>query len=358
MKNTINVSVSFLYGVQTTGNGHIVRSKVMIQELRKRGHEVHALLSGCRRKKIIDLQAFQSFIQKDGLTFVVENGKICYFKTARQLNFFRFYNDIHSFDARSYDLVITDYEPISARIAKKHKIPSIGIGHLYAFQHGVPLAKSNPLPKLIMNHYAPVQYPLGLHWDHFDQPILPPTIPEDIRLCTPKNKKNGHYLVYLPFEDHDNVVTTLDQLPECAFRVYANVAKPWQQGHITILPFSRQGFIEDLASCHGAICNCGFSFISEALHLGKKVLSKPVKGQLEQQCNALALERLQLGTAVAAITPDIIENWMGTPAPSPQNFPNVIPLLVNWIHARAYDDHPELIRQAWQNTNLPSPNIS
>ncbi|MDJ0622349.1 MAG: glycosyltransferase family protein [Desulfocapsaceae bacterium] len=31
--------MNILYGVQTTGNGHIVRSKAMIQELRKRGHD-------------------------------------------------------------------------------------------------------------------------------------------------------------------------------------------------------------------------------------------------------------------------------------------------------------------------------
>ena len=35
-----------LYGVQTTGNGHIVRSRAMIEALRERGHEVHPLLSG------------------------------------------------------------------------------------------------------------------------------------------------------------------------------------------------------------------------------------------------------------------------------------------------------------------------
>lgn len=344
--------MNILYGVQTTGNGHIVRSKAMIQELRKRGHEVHALLSGCKRKKIIDLQAFQSFIQKDGLTFVVENGKICYLKTALQLNFFQFFSDIHSFNANSYDLVVTDYEPISARIAKKNNIPSIGIGHLYAFQHNVPLAKSSPFPKLIMNHYAPVQYPVGLHWDHFDQPILPPTIPEDVRLCIAKIAKDDHYLVYLPFEDHDRVLATLSQLPSSSFRVYANVEAPKEQNHITILPFSRQGFIDDLATCRGAICNAGFSFISEALYLGKSVLCKAVKGQLEQQCNALALEHLQLGTAVPQITPAVIEEWMSKTPPPPQNFPRVIPLLVDWIHSRAYDHCQELIRQAWRNSPM------
>ena len=344
--------MNILYGVQTTGNGHIVRSTAMIKELRKRGHEVHALLSGCKRKKIVDPQVFQSFIQKDGLTFVVENGRIRYLKTALQLNFLQFFRDIHSFDARSYDLVVTDYEPISARIARKHKIPSIGIGHLYAFQHKVPLAKSNPFPKLIMNHYAPVQYPVGLHWDHFHQPILPPTIPEDVRLCRSMATEENHYLVYLPFEDHDTVLTTLAQLPHSFFRVYANVEKPLQQDHISVLPFSRQGFINDLATCRGAICNAGFSFISEALHLGKRVLCKAVKGQLEQQCNALALEDLQLGTAAGEITPPVIESWLSTPAPPPLNFPRIIPMLVDWIHSQAYDDYQELIRLAWQSSAI------
>ncbi|MDJ0622350.1 MAG: glycosyltransferase family protein [Desulfocapsaceae bacterium] len=59
------------------------------------------------------------------------------------------------------------------------------------------------------------------------------------------------------------------------------MTEPQQQGHITVLPFSRQGFIDDLATCRGVICNAGFSFISEALHLGKRVLCKPVRGQLE-----------------------------------------------------------------------------
>ncbi|MFN2353082.1 MAG: glycosyltransferase family protein [Desulfopila sp.] len=344
--------MNILYGVQTTGNGHIIRSKAMIQALQQRGHDVHALLSGCTQKKILDVTAFHSVERKNGLTFVVENGRIRYLKTAFQLNFLSFYKDITTFDGGCYDLVITDYEPITARIATRNKIPSIGIGHLYAFQHRVPIARSNPFPKLIMNHYAPAKYPLGLHWHHFDQPILPPTIPEDILHCSPGNREKDHYLVYLPFEDVGEVVTTLAKLPQYTFRIYANVERPRLEGRITILPFSRDGFIKDLAACRGVICNAGFSFISEALHLGKKILTKAVVGQLEQQSNALALEHLQLGTAVTAITPAIIERWMSTSAPSPLNFPNVIPLLVDWITSESYDDYNELIAQAWGETSI------
>lgn len=344
--------MNILYGVQTTGNGHMVRSKAMIQALQNRGHEVHALLSGCKRKKIFDVTAFQPFERKNGVTFVVDNGTIRYLKTALQLDLLSFYKDITTFDAGSYDLVITDYEPITARIAKKNRIPSIGIGHLYAFQHKVPIAKSNLFAKLIMNNYAPVKYPLGLHWYHFDQPILPPTIPEDLLFSSHKSVEKDHYLVYLPFEDLGKIVATLAKLPQYPFRIYANVERPRLEGRITILPLSRNGFIKDLATCRGAICNAGFSFISEALHLGKKILTKAVGGQLEQQSNALALQHLHLGTAATAITPAIIEQWMSTSAPPPLKFPYVIDLLVEWIHSGSYDDYGELITQAWRDTNI------
>lgn len=35
-----------LFGIQLTGNGHINRSKRLISELRKRGHEVDVVVSG------------------------------------------------------------------------------------------------------------------------------------------------------------------------------------------------------------------------------------------------------------------------------------------------------------------------
>ena len=35
-----------LYGVQTTGRGHLVRSRPMVAALRSMGHEVHTLFSG------------------------------------------------------------------------------------------------------------------------------------------------------------------------------------------------------------------------------------------------------------------------------------------------------------------------
>ena len=41
-----------LYGIATTGNGHISRSKIIINALKKRGHSIDVILSGREERKI------------------------------------------------------------------------------------------------------------------------------------------------------------------------------------------------------------------------------------------------------------------------------------------------------------------
>ncbi|MGA9476495.1 MAG: hypothetical protein WBV21_01870 [Desulfobacterales bacterium] len=56
--------------------------------------------------------------------FGLDGKKLQYLKTAFTLNLPRFYRDICTYDAAGIDLVITDYEPLSARIARRFRIPS------------------------------------------------------------------------------------------------------------------------------------------------------------------------------------------------------------------------------------------
>jgi len=337
-----------LYGVQTTGNGHIVRSKSMIGALRDQGHEVYTILSGCTKKGVLDEEFFQPCERKKGLTFVVEKGRMCFVKTASQLNILDFYRDVFGFGARGFDLAITDYEPITARIARRNSIPSIGIGHLYAFEYDVPRARSRLFSHWVMRKYAPVTIPLGLHWHHFDQPVLPPTIPENIQHNGHHEHMEGKILVYLPFEGLESVLKELKPLTEYDFYVYANVEEPWIDEGINIRPFSRQGFVQDLFECSGVICNAGFSLISEALHLGKKIMAKPVRGQVEQESNGVALEMLELGAVVQEIKTERIEEWINSGPKRAMNFPDVISSLVDWIGSGDLDGYEDMVRQVWE----------
>jgi hypothetical protein len=43
-----------------------------------------------------------------------------------------------------------------------------------------------------------------------------------------------------------------------------------QKANLHFRPYSRKGFLNDLAECSGIISNAGFVLIAEALNLGKK----------------------------------------------------------------------------------------
>ena len=118
--------MKILFGIQATGNGHISRSREVVHRLRSRGHEVQVLFSGRDPSGLKEIEVFKPFEVRRGLTFQTSRGRLQYLKTALTLNLPRFYRDIYDYDAAGVDLVITDYEPLSARVARRFRIPSIG----------------------------------------------------------------------------------------------------------------------------------------------------------------------------------------------------------------------------------------
>ena len=58
------------------------------------------------------------------------------------------------------------------------------------------------------------------------------------------------------------------------------------------------------------ITNGGFTLIGEALHLGKPILSVPVKQQFEQILNAIYLERLGYGEYHKFLNKKIITDFL------------------------------------------------
>lgn len=130
--------MKILYGVQATGNGHITRSREIIRARRGAGHKVLVLFSGREPERFWDIEDLRPFLMKRGLTFAVSAGKIRHWETAKQFRFWVFFRDIRTFDASDFDLVISDFEPLSVRIARRAGLTSIGIGHQYAFRYAVP----------------------------------------------------------------------------------------------------------------------------------------------------------------------------------------------------------------------------
>ena len=324
----------------------------MVAALKARGHDVHILFSGPPLDPEWLDPVFSPCTTRRGLTFVTDRGRIRHLATALQLRFGEMERDIYAFDTAGVDLIVTDYEPISARIGWLRDIPCIGIGHLYAFAHpGVPVAGLNLFNRMVMKCFAPASIPLGLHWHHFDRPILPPTVSlEELNRPT---SEGDHILVYTPFESPADVVRTLNAVSGHRFRFYCHVGSPREEGNVALRPLNRKAFVADLTGCRGVIANTGFTFISEALHLGKKILTKPLAQQTEQESNALAVDRLGLGTVVRRLESGAVADWVERPNPPRANYPDVLAAVADWIHGGRWEQVEELSESLWSRVSAP-----
>ena len=225
--------MKIFYGVQGTGNGHITRARVMAKELYAAGIEVDFQFTGRPAEQYFDMEIFNDYQVRTGLTFNTHKGQVNYLKTALEAKPRTLLNDIKALDLSAYDLVISDFEPVTSWAGRKQKRAVLGIGHQYAFNHDIPRAGSDPIANQVMKYFAPAQTGVGLHWHHFGQPILPPVIdtPE-----TPKSIIRNKIIVYLPFEDQHEVVELLAPFTDFSFHVYAPVVVESSFAHIVINP--------------------------------------------------------------------------------------------------------------------------
>lgn len=341
--------MKIFYGVQGTGNGHITRARVMARELYVAGIDVTFQFTGRPADKYFDMEVFNGYQSRTGLTFCTEKGQVNYLKTARDAKPITFVRDVKSLDLGSYDLVISDFEPVTAWAAKNRKIPVLGIGHQYAFNYKIPREGSDLIADQVMKHFAPTDVSVGLHWHHFGQPILPPIIdtPE-----TPKSIIKNKIIVYLPFEDQHEVIRLLSPFDNFDFQLYSPEPELSKFDHITCNPLSRAGFQKDLYNCAGIISNAGFELASESLQMGKKILAKPLHAQMEQISNAAALQQLGYGHIMHDLSSSVIEHWLHDNHAVQITYPNIAKILVQWIQDGMPEMDTEFIEAIWNKVNV------
>lgn len=341
--------MKIFYGVQGTGNGHITRARVMAKELYAAGVEVDFQFTGRPANKYFDMEPFNGYQLRTGLTFTTNKGQVDYLKTALDAKPITFLSDIHSLELNGYDLVISDFEPVTAWAAKKQKVPVLGIGHQYAFAHKIPKAGSNFIAEQVMKHFAPADKGVGLHWHHFGHPILPPIIdtPE-----LPTQLVDNKIIVYLPFEDQNEVIRLLSPFENFQFYLYSPEVVPSRFDHIICKPLSREGFQQDLHDSVGIISNAGFELASESLQLGKKILAKPLHAQMEQISNAAALQQLGYGHIMHDLDIATIEHWLHSRHAIRITYPNVAQFLVQWIKEGMPDMDADFIEAIWNEVEV------
>lgn len=344
-------SMKILFGVQGTGNGHISRSRELVGKLREDGHEVEVIISGRKQEELKEIDIFEPYQVMKGLTLVTYRGRMNYMETMFQLDFARLMSDVLMLDTTGVDLVVTDFEPITSMVAKIRNIPSVGFGHQYAFRYNIPFVKGNIFEKYTLLNFAPARYNAGLHWSHFNQPIFPPVIPASLYARRAVDVMPTKILVYLPFEEVDDVTGFVRPFDSCEFFIYGKVTGDSDDGHLHFRGYSREGFLGDLMECNGVVCNAGFELPGEALHLGKKLLLRPLDGQIEQESNALAMVELEYGMAMHSLDGSVLAEWLQLPGREPLNYSRTVDYIAEWIGSGDWDGLSRYTDAAWKATN-------
>ncbi|HHQ4778399.1 TPA: MJ1255/VC2487 family glycosyltransferase [Aeromonas veronii] len=338
-----------LFGVQGTGNGHISRSRTLARALRTAGVEVDYLFSGRSADCYFDMEEFGAYRAFPGLTFVSHEGRVSPWRTLQAASPLTFWRDLRSLDCSEYDLVVSDFEPLTAHAARRYGKPSLTVSHQASFKWPIPRWGENGISRQLMRHFAPVDQPLGLHWFHFGHPLLPPVI--DPIAAAPDN---GEILVYLPFEQTEAIAALLSRFGQQRFVCFhPAIRTPSQWRNLRFEPPSRQGFIAVLAGCRGVISNAGFELASEALTLGKKLLVKPLVGQFEQLSNGKTLEMMGLATLMDVLDANLVRTWLDSASPGAVCYPDVAGELARWLAAGADESVASLSRRLWARTLFP-----
>ncbi len=314
--------MKILYAIQGTGNGHISRAREIVPLLKKYG-DLDLLVSGSQA----DVSLADALTYKfHGFSYVFgKKGGIDYWKTLRTMKILQFWKDMQAVPLKNYDLIINDFEPITAWACKLQNIKSVSLSHQASFLS--PLtprpAKKKKFAELILKYYAPTTHHIGFHFKRYDNFIFTPVIREEIRNLKPQN--HGYYTVYLPAVDDRLIVKYLHQLPDVQWQVFSKThVSSFQYKNVLVQKIDNHVFKKSLKNCAGLFTGGGFESPAEALYLGKKLLLMPMKNQFEQTCNAAAAEALGV-PLIKKIDDNLVpflKQWVNTAQQIQIDFPN------------------------------------
>lgn len=312
--------MKILYAIQGTGNGHISRAREVAPLLQQYG-ELDLLVSGTEAEMALTQPLKYRY---HGFSFVFGNkGGVDKWATYKLMNLPQLCKDIHSIPLKQYDLIVNDFEPVTAWACRLQKIESVSLSHQCSFvSPKTPRPDERSFAELLLKYYSPTDHHIGFHFDRYDDFIHTPVIRSGIRSLDSKNK--GHYTVYLPAYDDKTLVKYLSQV-DVPWQIFSKrQKKSYTEGNVTVNPVNNEAFNQSMANCEGLLTGGGFEGPAEALFLQKKVLMIPMKDQYEQQCNALAASKL--GVPVIYDIDDTfvgkIRNWVENGKVVHVNFPD------------------------------------
>jgi uncharacterized protein (TIGR00661 family) len=312
-----------LYGVAGEGMGHATRSRVVIEHL-SREHQVQVVVSGRAHDYLKALEHDRLRVNRIwGLSIVYRDNEVQQLRTIlsnvrsglggglpRNLKtYFDLTMQFHP------DVVVSDFETWSSLYGRLHRLPVVSLDNNQivnrcAFPPEVLAGKETEY--LTAKAIVKAKLPGCFHYlitsffrpqiTHPRTSLHPPVLRPEIRAA--RAEPGQHLLVY-------QTSTSNTALPEILAgtgrecRIYGlrrDLGAEVREGRLRYRPFGEAAFIEDLRTARAVISGGSFTLMSEAIHLGRPMLSVPVKKQFEQILNGRYLEQLGFGLTAEEVT--------------------------------------------------------
>ncbi len=313
-----------IYSVCGEGLGHAIRGGVVIEYLIKQGHDL-IVFSSERAYQYLS-KKFENVYEIGGFNTVYENNSVRNKKTFvynmkdvpadLKNNMVKMYKLSQKFKP---DLVISDFEFYANLLAHILRIPLISIDNMHVlteanYDSPTKYTKDRFFSEAVVHAFIQnANY--TLIYSYFYPPLknpnkteyVKPIIRDEIYQLKPTN--GDSILVYQTSNSNKKLIELLKDNPDKKFIVYG-FHKDEKDNNILYRSFSEDLLYNDFKNAKCVITNGGFSFITEALQLGKPVLSIPVKKQFEQILNALALDKLGYGEHHDVINQSILDKFL------------------------------------------------
>lgn len=304
--------MKLLYGVVGEGMGHAVRSRVVLEHLLARGHEIEIMASGraadflaARFRGVRRIHGFHIVYAENRMKLAATVGSNLVSTAAGiPANVAAYFDLVDQFDPAA---VISDFDSWTYLYGKAHDLPVISVDNMQTLNRcrHPPEVTRPPLDFRLARLFVRGKLPFCHHYviTTFFFPevckprttLVPPILRPEILAAKPT--PGDHLLVYQTAEGNTGLAHTLAGTGmEC--RIYGmrrGIQEEQVEGALRYRPFDEAAFIADLASARAVIGGGSFTVMGEAVYLRKPMLSVPVGGQFEQVLNARWLERLGYG---------------------------------------------------------------
>jgi uncharacterized protein (TIGR00661 family) len=326
-----------IYGVSGQGFGHSTRSKEILSYLKNKGHEVLVFTYG---QALFFLDTEFDVYEVPGLGLDYKNNKLVYWRTiyknVQQLakqskNWTKILDKFRGFNP---DIVITDFEPLTASLAKLQRVPLVSIDNQHQLTNTKVIIDSRYKKDLLADKFIIKSMVWGAKYylitsffetkvRRKDTFLFPPVVRQEVKDL--KVKTDDYILVYQN-SDFNGLVEVLRSV-DAKFVIFG-LNKEKVEGNVEFKDYSTDQWLKYLANCRAIIGTAGLSLISEALYLKKPYLTVPIKKQVEQMINAKYLTEMGYGKSMKKISKSEIDEFI-------ENIPK---LAKNLQKMKKYDD--------------------